>query len=84
MALGVDRPRVLASEQGGCAVGAVHQIQSRLGATTALVSVWNAMSEFHRLRAYLERRGAFTEDDFAFLEPLFLPRVSSSSAPATA
>jgi CRP-like cAMP-binding protein len=33
------------------------------------------MSEFHRLRAYLERRGAFTEDDFAFLEPLFLPRA---------
>jgi CRP/FNR family transcriptional regulator, anaerobic regulatory protein len=33
------------------------------------------MSEFHRLRAYLERRAAFTEEDFAFLEPLFLPRV---------
>ena len=36
------------------------------------------MSEFHRLRAYLERRGAFTEDDFAFLEPLFLPRALRS------
>ena len=33
------------------------------------------MSQFHRLRAYLERRGTFTEDDFAFLEPLFLPRT---------
>ena len=33
------------------------------------------MSEFRRLRAYLERRAAFTEEDFAFLEPLFLPRV---------
>jgi CRP-like cAMP-binding protein len=33
------------------------------------------MSEFHRLRAYLERRGAFTDADFAFLEPLFLPRT---------
>jgi CRP-like cAMP-binding protein len=33
------------------------------------------VSEFHRLRAYLEQRGAFTEEDFAFLEPLFLPRV---------
>ena len=32
------------------------------------------MSEFHRLRAYLERRGTFTDEDFAFLEPLFLPR----------
>jgi CRP-like cAMP-binding protein len=33
------------------------------------------MSEFHRLRAYLESKGAFTEQEFAFLEPLFLPRV---------
>src|SRR5688572_25856872 len=33
------------------------------------------MSEFHRLRAYLERRGTFTEEEFAFLEPLFLPRT---------
>ncbi len=33
------------------------------------------MSEFHRLRTYLERRATFTEEDFAFLEPLFLPRT---------
>ena len=33
------------------------------------------MSEFHRLRTYLERRATFTEDEFAFLEPLFLPRT---------
>jgi CRP-like cAMP-binding protein len=33
------------------------------------------MSEFHRLRAYLERRGTFTDEEFAFLEPLFLPRT---------
>ena len=33
------------------------------------------MSEFHRLRTYLERRAAFTEEDFAFLESLFLPRA---------
>lgn len=33
------------------------------------------MSEFHRLRTYLERRATFTEDEFAFLEPLFLPRM---------
>ena len=33
------------------------------------------MSEFHRLRTYLERRATFTEEDFAFLEPLFLPRA---------
>ena len=33
------------------------------------------MSEFHRLRAYLERQGTFTEEEFAFLEPLFLPRT---------
>jgi CRP-like cAMP-binding protein len=32
------------------------------------------MSEFHRLRAYLERRAAFTEEEFAFLETLFVPR----------
>ncbi|MET0215542.1 MAG: Crp/Fnr family transcriptional regulator [Vicinamibacterales bacterium] len=33
------------------------------------------MSEFYRLRAYLERKGTFTEEEFAFLEPLFLPRM---------
>ena len=33
------------------------------------------MSEFHRLRAYLERKGTFTEAEFAFLEPLFLHRA---------
>ena len=33
------------------------------------------MSEFHRLRTYLERRATFTEEEFAFLEPLFLPRM---------
>jgi hypothetical protein len=33
------------------------------------------MSEFHRLRAYLERKGTFTEEEFAFLEPLFVPRT---------
>lgn len=33
------------------------------------------MSEFHRLRAYLELRGAFTEEDFAFLETVFLSRA---------
>lgn len=32
------------------------------------------MSEFHRLRAYLESKGTFTEEEFAFLEPLYLPR----------
>jgi CRP-like cAMP-binding protein len=33
------------------------------------------MSEFHRLRAYLEMRAAFSEDEFAFLESLYLPRA---------
>ena len=33
------------------------------------------MSEVYRLRAYLKRRGAFTEEEFAFLEPLFLTRT---------
>jgi CRP-like cAMP-binding protein len=33
------------------------------------------MSEFHRLKAYLQRKGTFTEEEFAFLEPLFLPRT---------
>src|SRR5215204_2265979 len=33
------------------------------------------MSEFYRLRAYLEGKGTFTEEEFAFLEPLFLPRM---------
>ena len=33
------------------------------------------MSEFHRLRAYLECRGTFTEEEFAFLERLFLPQT---------
>ena len=33
------------------------------------------MSEFHRLRTYLERRATFTEEEFAFLEPLFLQRM---------
>jgi len=33
------------------------------------------MSEFHKLRTYLERRATFTEEEFAFLEPLFLPRA---------
>jgi len=31
------------------------------------------MSEFHRLWAYLESKGRFTEEEFAFLAPLFLP-----------
>ena len=33
------------------------------------------MSEFRKLRTYLERRATFTEEEFAFLEPLFLPRA---------
>ena len=33
------------------------------------------MSEFYKLRTYLERRATFTEEEFAFLEPLFLPRA---------
>jgi CRP-like cAMP-binding protein len=33
------------------------------------------MSEFHLLRAYLEGKGTFTEEEFAFLEPLFVPRT---------
>ena len=33
------------------------------------------MSEFQRLRAYLETKGTFTEEEFAFLEPLYLPRA---------
>ena len=33
------------------------------------------MSEFHRLRTYLERRATFTEEEFAFLEPLFQQRM---------
>jgi CRP-like cAMP-binding protein len=32
------------------------------------------MSEFHRLRAYLAGKATFTEEEFAFLEPLFLPK----------
>ena len=32
------------------------------------------MPAFDRLRAYLAKRAAFTEDEFAFMEPLFLPR----------
>jgi CRP-like cAMP-binding protein len=32
------------------------------------------VSEFHRLRAYLESKGTFTEEEFAFLETLYLPR----------
>jgi hypothetical protein len=49
------------------------------------------MSEFHRLRAYLENKGAFTEEEFAFLEPLFIPRslhagefLQRAGEPATA
>ena len=33
------------------------------------------MSEFAELRAYLESKGAFTEEELAFMEPLFLPRT---------
>lgn len=33
------------------------------------------MSEFHRLRAYLDSKATFTEEEFAFLEPPFLPRA---------
>ena len=33
------------------------------------------MSEFARLRAYLASRGTFSEEEFAFLEPLFRPRT---------
>ena len=32
------------------------------------------MSAFDRLRAYLHARAAFTEEEFAFMETLFLPR----------
>jgi len=32
------------------------------------------MSAFDRLRAYLEARAAFTEDEFAFMQTVFLPR----------
>src|SRR5215471_10852204 len=30
---------------------------------------------FARLRAYLEARAPFTEEDFAFIRPFFLPRT---------
>lgn len=33
------------------------------------------MSSFDPLRAYLASRGAYTEEEFAFMEPLFLPRT---------
>ncbi len=33
------------------------------------------MSEFHRLRAYLESKATFTEEEFAFMETLYLPRA---------
>jgi CRP-like cAMP-binding protein len=33
------------------------------------------MSEFHRLRAYLESKATFTEDEFAFMETLYDPRA---------
>ena len=44
-------------------------------ATAPVIKCVEPMSEFHRLRAYLECRGTFTEEEFAFLEPLFLPRT---------
>jgi CRP-like cAMP-binding protein len=36
------------------------------------------MSEFRRLRAYLEGKAAFTEADFAHLETLYLPKTLSA------
>jgi CRP-like cAMP-binding protein len=33
------------------------------------------MSEFHRLRAYLESKAKFTEEEFAHMETLYLPRA---------
>ena len=33
------------------------------------------MSEFHRLRAYLQSKATFTEDEFAFMESLYEPRA---------
>ena len=33
------------------------------------------MSEFHRLRAYLENKATFTESEFAYLETLYRPRA---------
>ena len=33
------------------------------------------MSEFHRLRAYLEGKAKFTEEEFARIETLYLPRA---------
>src|SRR5687767_13282195 len=33
------------------------------------------MSEFHRLRAYLESKATFTEEEFAHMETLYLPRA---------
>jgi CRP-like cAMP-binding protein len=33
------------------------------------------MSEFHRLRAYLESKSPFTEEEFAHMETLYLPRA---------
>jgi CRP-like cAMP-binding protein len=37
--------------------------------------VSDAMSEFHRLRAYLEKKAPFTDDEFAFIETLYEPRA---------
>lgn len=33
------------------------------------------MSEFHRLRAYLESKATFTEEEFALMETLYQPRA---------
>ena len=33
------------------------------------------MSEFHRLRAYLQSKATFTEDELAFMETLYEPRA---------
>ena len=36
------------------------------------------MSAFDRLRTYLQGKAAFTEEEFAFMETLFLPRLLSA------
>ncbi len=37
------------------------------------------MSAFYRLRTYLENKAAFTEEDFALMETLYLPRTLRAS-----
>jgi CRP-like cAMP-binding protein len=38
------------------------------------------MSAFDRLRSYLENKATFSEEEFAFMEPLFIPRELPAGA----